>query len=175
LSTAPSPMARLRPLLFLGIIILLVFVYFKTRKGEATSEAAVKRDIQKVLDDQVASWNMGDLDGFMVGYWQSEDLTFYSSKKTNGWNATFDRYRKRYQADGQEMGTLTFSDTEIEPIGPDTALVRGRWHLEFRKPEGWLFGRFTAKEPIGGLFTLIFKRKPQGWCIVHDHTSAETP
>jgi ketosteroid isomerase-like protein len=24
-----------------------------------------------------------------------------------------------------------------------------------------------------GLFTLIFKRFPEGWRIVHDHTSAE--
>ena len=151
--TAPSPMARLRLLLFLGIIILLVFLYFKTRKGETTSAEAAKRDIQEVLDKQVASWNMGDLDGFMAGYWQSEDLTFSSGgDKTNGWHATFDRYRKRYKSEGKEMGFLTFSELNIEPLGSDAAFVRGRWHLDFTKPEGWLFARFTAKEPVGGLF-----------------------
>jgi ketosteroid isomerase-like protein len=27
----------------------------------------------------------------------------------------------------------------------------------------------------GGLFTLIFRKFPDGWKIVHDHTSAEEP
>jgi ketosteroid isomerase-like protein len=162
-------MARLRPLLFLGIILPLMFLSLRTLKGETKSEETAKRDIQKVLDDQVVAWNKGDLDGFMAGYWKSDDLTFYSgSDKTYGWQATFDRYQKRYKSEGKEMGTLTFRELQIEPVGPDTAVVRGRWRLVFAKPEGW-FGRlFTIR---GGLFTLIFKKKPQGWCIVHDHTS----
>ena len=45
---------------------------------------------------------------------------------------------------------------------PDSAFVRGRWGLTL--PDG--------KKP-GGLFTLVFKRMaPEGWRIVHDHTSA---
>ena len=161
-------MARLRPLLFPGMFLALMFVSLHTLKGETKGDDAAKRDIQKVLDDQVTSWNKADLEGFMAGYWKSDDLTFYSSEKTKGWQATFDRYRKRYQSEGKEMGTLTFSQLEIEPLGPDTAFVRGRWRLVFAKPGGW-FGRLCTMR--GGLFTLIFKKKPQGWCIVHDHTS----
>src|SRR5437879_12391855 len=54
--------------------------------------------IRAVLDAQVAAWNRGDLEGFMAGYWKSENLTFMSGGTvTHGWQATMDRYRKRYQ------------------------------------------------------------------------------
>jgi beta-aspartyl-peptidase (threonine type) len=120
-----------------------------------------RQAIQDVLDAQVDAWNRGDLDGFMIGYWQSPDLTFFSGKDvTSGWQATLDRYRKRYQVEGPDkMGTLSFSDLKIDLLGPDSAFVRGRWKL------------VTSKEPLDGLFTLLFKRKPEGWRIVHDHTS----
>lgn len=117
--------------------------------------------IRAVLDEQVAAWNKGDLEGFMQGYWASPDLSFFSgSTKTHGWQATLERYQKKYRAEGKEMGKLTFSELDIEMLGPDSALVRGRWQLKL------------SKEEPGGLFTLIFKRFPEGWRIVHDHTSS---
>jgi beta-aspartyl-peptidase (threonine type) len=138
---------------------LLLVVSVKTVSG-ADRPKDPKAAIQKVLDDQVAAWNKGDLEGFMAGYWKSPDLSFYSGKdKTRGWQATYERYRKRYQAEGREMGKLTFSDIEIEVLGPDSAFVRGRFKLA------------TSKEDLGGLYTLIFKKLPEGWRIVHDHTS----
>jgi len=120
-----------------------------------------KDEIRQVLNSQVAAWNKGDLKGFMAGYWKSEKLTFFSGDKIeHGWQATYDRYQKRYQAEGREMGKLSFNDLDIEMIGTDTAWVRGRWKL------------VTSKGTPGGLFTLIFKKFPEGWRIAHDHTSA---
>ena len=59
-----------------------------------------KSAIRKVLDDQVTAWNQGDLPGFMKGYWQSPDLSFFSgNNKTVGWQATLERYRQKYQGD----------------------------------------------------------------------------
>jgi beta-aspartyl-peptidase (threonine type) len=58
------------------------------------------------------------------------------------------------------MGKVTFSDIDIETLGPDSALVRGRWQVEMRK------------ETLGGQFTLILRKFPEGWRIIHDHTSA---
>jgi beta-aspartyl-peptidase (threonine type) len=116
--------------------------------------------VRQVLDAQAAAWNKGDLDGFMAGYWSSPELSFFSGgTRTRGWQATLDRYRQRYQAEGKEMGRLSFGDVEIELLGPDAALVRGHWKLEM------------SKDKPEGLFTLIFKRLPEGWRIVHDHTS----
>src|SRR5215470_8478987 len=84
--------------------------------------------IQRVIDDQAKAWNKGDLPGFMKGYLESDDLTFFSGdKKTKGWKATLERYQKRYQADGKEMGKLTFEELTIELLGDDHALVRGRY------------------------------------------------
>ena len=60
------------------------------------------------------------------------------------------------------MGRLVFSGLDIEPLGPDAALARGRWQLTM--PDG---------STPGGLFTVIFRKLPEGWKIVHDHTSAD--
>jgi len=142
-----------------AIAILCYLVAYP--KANASDADASLNAVRQVLDSQVAAWNKGDLKGFMAGYWKSEKLTFFSGDKIeHGWQATYDRYQKRYQADGKEMGKLTFSELEIEMLGADTAWVRGRWKL------------VTSKETPGGLFTLVFKKFPEGWRIVHDHTSA---
>jgi beta-aspartyl-peptidase (threonine type) len=118
--------------------------------------------IEKVLDDQHASWNRHDLDSFMTSYWNSPEVTFSSKGKTlMGWQSVFDRYRKTYQAAGAEMGKVEFTDMKIEMLGEDAAFVRGQFHLTLS----------DGKTPHG-VFTLIFRKFPDGWKIVHDHTSA---
>ena len=126
--------------------------------GESAKDKAA---IQMLLDDQAAAWNKGDLKGFMAGYWKSPDLTFFSGKdRTRGWQATLERYEKRYQAEGKEMGKLAFEELSIEMLGDDHALVRGRFRLQL------------SKEAPTGIFTLIVRKLPEGWRIVHDHTSS---
>ena len=155
---------RFSPLLLiiLNVVIavaVLMNLYGAHLAKERTQEE--RQAIQDVLDAQVAAWNRGDLEAFMTGYWHSPELTFFSGKdEMLGWQAALDRYRKRYQAEGRDkMGTLSFSEIKIELLGPDSGFVRGRWKL------------VTSKEPLGGLFTLLFRKKPEGWRIVHDHTS----
>jgi beta-aspartyl-peptidase (threonine type) len=134
---------------------LFLGVFAAPQAAEAPEDA-----IRKVLDDQVAAWNKGDLDGFMKGYWKSPDLTFFSgNSKEQGWQATMDRYVKKYKSEGKEMGKLTFSELKIEMLGSDSAFVRGRFQL------------VMEKDKPTGLFTLIFKKTADGWRIVHDHTS----
>jgi beta-aspartyl-peptidase (threonine type) len=116
--------------------------------------------IQKVLQQQQAAWNRHDLDTFMAGYWNSPDLTFFGARQTSGWQAILDRYRQSYQSAGHEMGKLEFSDLKIEALAPDAAFVRGNWTLTMS----------DGKTPHG-FFTLIFRRFPDGWKIVHDHSS----
>jgi beta-aspartyl-peptidase (threonine type) len=117
-------------------------------------------DIRKVLDDQVVAWNKGDLVGFMKGYWKSKDLTFVSGKDvTRGWDETLERYKKRYQSEGKEMGKLAFSDVEVQILAPGVALVTGKFEL------------MLAKDKPTGRYTLIVRKFDDGWRIVHDHTS----
>ncbi len=119
--------------------------------------------IRKVLESQVEAWNHHDLDAFMAGYWNSPELTFFSGATvTRSWQPTVERYRKKYQAPGTEMGKLEFQDLQVEMLGPGAAFVRGKFLLTLS----------TGKQP-NGLFTLVFRQFPDGWRIIHDHSSGE--
>jgi beta-aspartyl-peptidase (threonine type) len=121
-----------------------------------------KGAIEHVLRAQQDAWNRHDLDAFMTGYWNSPELTFFSAgQEQHGWQATMDRYRARYASPGHEMGKLEFSALRVETLGPKVAFVRGSWMLTLS----------DGKTPHG-LFTLVFRKFPDGWKIVHDHTSA---
>jgi ketosteroid isomerase-like protein len=125
-------------------------------------EIRVSVEVTKVLGSQMKAWNDHDLDGFMAGYWKSPDLTFFSGAKENrGWQAAMDRYKATYQSPGHEMGKLEFANMRVEALDADAAFVRGEWHLTMS----------DGKTPHG-LFTLVFRKFPDGWKIVHDHTSA---
>ena len=101
-----------------------------------------------------------DVDAFLQGYWHSPELTFSGSRGVaRGWDGVLARYRKNYP-DRDAMGQLDFSNLEFRFLGPDAALVLGKWHLKREKDE------------VGGVFTLVWQRFPDGWRIIHDHTSA---
>jgi beta-aspartyl-peptidase (threonine type) len=143
-------------------------VMLTVAKAQARSQVTpsgndgAKAQVERVLRMQQEAWNRHDLEGFMASYWNSPELTFFSGAKENqGWQATMDRYRARYASPGHEMGKLEFSGLRIEMLGADSAFVRGAWHLTMS----------DGKTPHG-LFTLIFRKFPDGWKIVHDHTSA---
>ena len=118
-----------------------------------------KAAIRKVMEDQSAAWNRGDIDGFMAGYWKSDQLAFVSGTSvTRGWQPTLDRYKKNYDS-REKMGTLTFSDLEITLLSKHSAVVLGSWSLA------------RANDNPHGKFTLIFRKFKDGWRIVQDHTS----
>jgi hypothetical protein len=123
----------------------------------------LEKDMKQLLFTQVGAWNHGNLEGFMEGYWHSPDLTFFSGGTvTHGWEPTLLRYRQRYKSEGKEMGKLEFLGLTIDLLSPKSGVVRGKWQLTMS----------DGKQPHG-LFTLILKRLPEGWRIVHDHTSSE--
>ena len=117
-------------------------------------------EIQSILNAQQEAWNRGDIDAFMNGYARSPSPIFVSGDEVQrGWDTVRERYQKKY-SDRTKMGTLTFSEIGVTPLSADSALVLGRWTLQ------------RANDKPHGRFTLIFKRLPDGWRIVHDHTSA---
>jgi beta-aspartyl-peptidase (threonine type) len=118
--------------------------------------------VRALLAEQAAAWNRGDLDGFMIGYWNDERLTFASGTEvTRGWQATYDRYHKKYREGGQQMGSLTFSRIDVFEVDDGLATARGAWHLDF--PGG---------KTAGGRFALVLRRFDGAWRVVYDHTTA---
>ena len=122
--------------------------------------------IRAVMNRQERAWNRGDLEAFMAGYARTDTLRFASGGNVHtGWEETLQNYRRSYP-DRQAMGTLTFSDLDIDLLSGQNALVFGRWRLD----------RVAGQEPASGLFTLLFEKvrtgRGQAWRIVRDHTSA---
>ena len=141
-------------------LILLVLLLATLSAAQNPHPAAA---IRAVIEQQQSAWNRHDLEGFMAGYCNSPELTFFSgAHESKGWQAALDRYKKNYQGPGHEMGKLEFANLRIEMLGPDAAFVRGEFHLTMS----------DGKTPHG-LFTLIFKKFTDGWKIVHDHSSGE--
>jgi beta-aspartyl-peptidase (threonine type) len=123
---------------------------------------SAEQGVKHMLVSQVEAWNHRQLERFMQGYWHSPDLIFFSGATvTKGWEPTLQRYRERYQSQGKEMGELAFQDLNIDVVSRRAAVVTGSYQLTM--PDG--------TKPHG-LFTLIVKKMPGGWKIVHDHTSA---
>jgi ketosteroid isomerase-like protein len=144
--------------LLVGVIATLAVLAIGQDAGDAARTA-----IRKVIDEQQAAWNRQDLEAFMAGYWNSPELTFFSgAHEAKGWQAALDRYKKNYQGAGREMGKLEFANLRIEMLGPESAFVRGEFHLTMS----------DGKTPHG-LFTLVFRKFPEGWKIVHDHSAGE--
>jgi ketosteroid isomerase-like protein len=146
--------------------VLSLFLINLVSEAQTPSHIVAQEDaksaIEQVLRVQQAAWNRHDLEAFMAGYWNSPELTFFSgAKESDGWQAAIDRYRAAYSSPGHEMGKLEFSGLRIETLGQSAGFVRGAWQLTL--PDG--------KTPHG-LFTLVFRRFPDGWKIVHDHTTA---
>ncbi len=146
------------------IALVLLWVCFPAQPKHAAAtitaaDDAVGMKLIQIVNQQSQAWNRGNIAEFMTAYWKDERLTFSSSGKTErGWQATFENYKKNYP-DRETMGKLTFSEFETQELSADAMLMLGRWQLD-------------RTEPVGGNFTLVWKRIDNKWLIVHDHSSA---
>lgn len=125
-----------------------------------TNRGLMERDLRALLEAQAAAWNRGDIEDFMTGYWHSRQTIFAGvGGVQRGWETLLQRYKHNYP-DRSSMGQLKFSELEITPLAPDAAVILGHWQL------------LRDKDAPGGVFTLITRRFPEGWRIIHDHTSS---
>ena len=135
-----------------------------------TAHAQAGRDestIRAAITAQVEAWNRGDIPAFMQSYEQSPQTTFIGANIGKGYEKILERYQKNYTT-REQMGQLTFSDLEVRMLPgscgkAEFAVVTGRFHLE-RTQKG------EAKKD-DGIFSLVWRKGPQGWKIVLDHTS----
>lgn len=146
--------------LFLAIAVTFLSL---TAAAQPTDETAIR----KVMDDQAAAWNRGDLAAFMTGYEDSPQTTFVGNKNTYGYQAILDSYKRSF-ATKDEMGTLTFSDLEIRLLPASDGMVEyammyGRFHLD-RTAHG-------VSKKDDGYYSLLWHKTKDGWKIIVDHTS----
>ncbi len=119
-----------------------------------------KEQIETVLRDQVEAWNKGDVEGYMKGYWNSDQTMFVSGARVlTGYDSVLVRYKRNYGT-REKMGILSFDDLRIRMIGKESAFITGQWQLQ------------RKEDKPGGRFTLLLEKKPAGWRIVYDHTSS---
>ena len=125
-----------------------------------------ERMIRDRLNAQAAAWNRCDLEGFMDGYWRSDELVFESVGKdgessiTRGWQPTLDRYKKRYDTP-EKIGRLAFSGLDVKMTGGDSAIVNGRY-------EG-----LQKEARLTGSFVLDMRRIDGKWYVTRDRTMGD--
>ncbi len=144
-----------------AIVLLLVLGCAAAPSHVRSFQPMDRTSIIGVLDAQVAAWNRGDLAGYMDGYAKIDALVFTSGGNVRrGWQATHDSYLKKYAQDKSAMGKLEFEVLEVQPIGADGAVVLGNWILTGSPSDG------------RGVFSVVLERRPEGWRVIHDHTSS---
>jgi ketosteroid isomerase-like protein len=139
----------------LAILLWCVPVFAQTNSTTAQDSA-----IRAGLAQQAVDWNSGDLDAFATGYKNSPDILFIGSKISRGYSQMLERYRTVYSTH-EKMGTLTYSDIEVQPLDENFATATGRFHLERTAAGGG---------EASGTYLLVFEKTPQGWKIVRDVT-----
>jgi len=118
--------------------------------------------IRQVLATQQAAWNRGDVVAFMQGYADSPETTFIGRSVEHGYQKILARYKNAY-ATRDAMGQLDFTDLDVRMLGPDHAVVTGRFHLTRSAAGGG---------DAAGIFSLVFEKTPAGWKVILDHTSS---
>ena len=116
--------------------------------------------IKKMLTSQQECWNNGDIDGFMEGYWNSEELTFISAthKPSYGWNSTLSRYKNSYPTK-ESMGEFRFEILDIYLTSSTTSHLSGTWEL------------IRKNDNPKGEFWLDLEKFDNNWLIVKDSTT----
>jgi hypothetical protein len=137
------------------IFLILCFALSLTTCGQSKDQNA----ILKVLDDQNAAWNRGDIDGFMQGYWKSDSLMFVGKTGvTYGWQNTLNNYKKGYP-DTAAMGKLIFTNIKVRQLSNKFFFIVGKWYLK------------RSIGDVSGHYNLLMEKINGKWVIVTDHSS----
>lgn len=143
----------------LGIILALSVAQLAIAGAQETSSTA----IQQAIREQAEAWNRGDVNAFMKFYKNAPDTTFIGKTLQQGYAPILERYKKAYP-NKEAMGTLDFSAIAVRNLGPNYAVVTGRFHLARNVAGGG---------DASGIFSLVWEKTQQGWKIILDHTCAD--
>ena len=155
----------IRSLFAVTTLALLMTAGALSTVAQATTNSSEKTAILAMLNKQAADWNRGDLEAFATGYKNSPDILFMGRTIRRGYDQMLDGYRKSFPT-REAMGTLTFSNLEVQPLDDHFATVTGRFHLERTAAGGG---------NAGGFYLLVVEKTSSGWKIVRDDTTNDPP
>jgi uncharacterized protein (TIGR02246 family) len=137
--------------MFVALLMIVPALSFCQTKDET--------EVRNVLAKQNAAWNRGDVDAFMIGYWENDSLMFIGkSGVTYGYKNTLANYKKNYP-DTAAMGKLTFTLIQLKQLSPEFFHVTGKYYLT------------RTIGDASGHFTLVFRKINGKWVIISDHSS----
>jgi len=118
-----------------------------------------EREIQALLGESAAAWNRGDLDGHLAD--NADSISFMTrTGPIVGKAGTADALRRSFFKDGRPIQRLRFEQVTIRRLGPDYALVVGRFVLDG-----------GGQQERSGWFSTVWERQAAGWRVIHDHSS----
>jgi ketosteroid isomerase-like protein len=124
--------------------------------------AELGRELSAQLVRSASDWNRGDLEGFLSDYAAESTTTFVDGVRLrHGIGFIRENYAPRFSP-GARRDSLRFEEIETRSLSPTIALVTARFILQRDDS-------VTASGP----FTLVMERRPEGWRILHDHTSSD--
>lgn len=150
------------PLLNVLLVGLFLGACAPPSRGPAPAPAAWSADeaqIRAATAASAAAWNAGDLKGHLAIYVDS--VTFMTRNGPRpGVAAIEESFTRTYFNAGRPKQQLRFEQVVVRPLGRDAALETGRFVLS------------GGGEPDqSGWFSLVWVRTPEGWKVVHDHSS----
>ena len=138
--------------IILSILLLCLSVLCLAQSNDITA-------IKKILKDQTIQWNKGNLDQFMIGYWENDSLQFIGKTgPVYGYNNALNNYKKGYP-DTAAMGKLSFDIISVKELSTDYYFVTGKWFLKRKAGD------------LKGVYTLLFRKINGEWKIIADHSS----
>jgi uncharacterized protein (TIGR02246 family) len=147
----------MKSILFISMTLLSVSSFCQTKP--ARPAGGDETEVRNVLTRQNQAWNRGDVDAFMVGYWENDSLMFIGkSGVTYGYKNTLSNYKKNYP-DTTVMGKLTFTLIQLKQLSPEYFHVTGKYYLT------------RTIGDASGHFTLVFRKINGKWVIISDHSS----
>lgn len=154
----------MRDLLFFALLAPLPFASGLAAAQNANQLYTASReqlDVTKVVLAQEASWNKGDLEGYLAKFKDAKDTEAVLNGPVRGLGNIRAAYHTSFP-NAEMMGRLEQSEVEVRELGPDFALATGRYQLS----RGKKFGGDAQ-----GTFTEIFEKTAEGWRLVFSQES----
>jgi uncharacterized protein (TIGR02246 family) len=144
-----------------AFLCALAFTACASTSGGRADTRNVPQHLVQLMHESAAAWNRADLEGFLATYADDANTAFIGTAVTLGLDSIRARYVRNYFRSGKPRDQLGFDELVTTMLGDNHALMRGRCILTNPADNSKTYCRYT----------LIWERRPEGWKIIHDHSS----